>query len=67
MFKELALNMPGIEIVPIILLCIAFIFFTVMVVYALQIDKNAIKRYAEMPLDTPASPSTHGENIDGKR
>ncbi|KAA3614598.1 MAG: cbb3-type cytochrome c oxidase subunit 3 [Calditrichaeota bacterium] len=61
MFKDVLASIAGIDVVPIVLLCLFVVFFSLMIAYVLKIDKNAIKRYAELPFEKPVSPLKRGE------
>ena len=44
-------SIEGVEIYPIITLIIFFVFFTLVLVHTLKIDKKSLKEYSNIPLD----------------
>ena len=53
MYKELLRSIVGIEIFPIISLCLFFGVFTLVVIKACRLDGRSAARLARLPLDEP--------------
>ena len=58
MYKEILRAIVGIEVFPIISLCLFIVSFAAVVIYAIRLDRRKAEAYAQMPLDTPSSSST---------
>jgi cytochrome c oxidase cbb3-type subunit IV len=51
MYKNVLENINGIEVFPLISLVVFFIFFTVIVIWALKADKSYLNKMSKLPLE----------------
>lgn len=61
MIKETLQTLVGVEIYPIISLIIFFVVFTIVVLWALMLDKDVIAEMENIPLENDM---TNGDSID---
>ncbi|NNG26954.1 MAG: cbb3-type cytochrome c oxidase subunit 3 [Ignavibacteriaceae bacterium] len=52
MIRDLLQSIEGVEIYPLISLIVFVVFFVVILVWMLRIDKNYIKEMGQLPLDS---------------
>ena len=51
MIKELLQSIDGVSVYPLISLIVFMLFFTVIIVWMFRVDKNYIKKMANLPLE----------------
>ena len=61
MYKELLRSIPGIEIFPVISLCLFLAIFGVSVIHALRLDKARVARWSRLPLEDQPSDAKQKE------
>jgi hypothetical protein len=65
MYKEILRSIVGIEIFPIISLCLFVSVFTVVLVWAARLDRGWLARQAELPLDARPPHATDRSHVSG--
>lgn len=68
MFNNYLQSIEGVGIYPIISLLVFFIFFVVMIVWLMRVDKSYIKKMSSMPLDNEENlyKNYSGDNNDNQ-
>ncbi len=68
MYKEILQSVEGIGIYPIISLSIFFIFFVVLIIWVIKVDKKYLNKMEMLPLELSANgkDSQHKENLNLK-
>lgn len=51
MYKEILQSIEGVSIYPIISLIVFVLFFTVIIIWMIRVDKNYIKKMENLPFD----------------
>jgi cytochrome c oxidase cbb3-type subunit 4 len=65
MHKEILRSIVGIEIFPIISLCLFVAVFTIVLIWTVRLDRGWLSRQAGLPLDPDAHEATAGRDSTG--
>ena len=63
MYKEILQSIAGIDVFPVVSLCLFVAVFTIVLVRTLRTDRARMDRYASLPLDADATSATKGETL----
>ena len=67
MHKEVLSSIDGVSIFPVIAIIIFFIFFAILLIYVVRMDKKKIDEMASMPIDQVSTPKYYSKiSLNGK-
>ena len=63
MYKDILRSIAGIDVFPVISLCLFLAVFAVVVVWTWRLDRERLAHDARLPLDSGAEGSGHGDDL----